>query len=80
MLTANHLTDHVVPNRGVRERTEGAEGACHPIGRRTISTNQSFQGLNHQPGVHMEEPTAPAIYVAEDGFVRCQWEKRLLVP
>jgi hypothetical protein len=48
MLTANHRTDHTVPNEGVRERTEGAEGVCNPIGRTTISTNQSSQGLNHQ--------------------------------
>ena len=30
-----------------RERTEGAEGVCKPIGG-TTSTNQSSQGLNHQ--------------------------------
>jgi hypothetical protein len=29
------------PNRGFRERTEGAEGICNPIGRATISTNQT---------------------------------------
>ena len=48
MLTANHWTEHKVPNGGVRERTEGV---CNPIGR-TILTNQihqSSQGLNHQP-------------------------------
>jgi hypothetical protein len=34
------------------EKAEGAEGVCDPIGRTTISTNQtpqSFQTLNHQP-------------------------------
>ena len=39
------------PNGGVRGRTEGAEGACNPIRRTTISTNQTThisQGLNHQ--------------------------------
>jgi hypothetical protein len=41
MLTANHWTDHGVPNGGVRERTEGAEGACHPTGRITTETNQT---------------------------------------
>jgi hypothetical protein len=49
---ANHWTEHRVPNGGVRERTEGAEGVCNPIGRTTISTNQilqNSQGLNHQP-------------------------------
>jgi hypothetical protein len=51
MLTANHWIEHGVPNGGVRERTEGAEGVCNPIGR-TVSTNQttqSSQGLNQQP-------------------------------
>jgi len=65
------------PNGGIRERTEGAEGVCNPIGR-TISTNQipqSSQGLNHQR-VHMEGPMTPAAYVAEDGLVRHQWEER----
>jgi hypothetical protein len=52
MLAANHWTEHRVPNGGVRERTEGAEGVCNPIGRTTISNNQKpqiSQGLNHQP-------------------------------
>jgi hypothetical protein len=38
-----------VPNGGVRERTEGVKGVCNPVGRTAISTNQSSQGLNHQP-------------------------------
>jgi hypothetical protein len=42
MLTANHWAEHRVLNRGVRERTEGVEGVCNPIGR-TISTNQTPQ-------------------------------------
>jgi hypothetical protein len=33
MLTTNYLTDHRVPNRGVGERTEAAEGVYNPIGR-----------------------------------------------
>jgi hypothetical protein len=38
MLAANHWTEHGVPNKGVRERTEGSEKFCNPIGRakRTI--------------------------------------------
>ena len=57
MLTANHCTDHGVSNGGVRERTEVAEGVWSPIGRTTMSNNQSFQVLNHQPrsrhgGIH----------------------------
>jgi hypothetical protein len=42
MLTANHWTEHKVPNGGVREKTEGVEGVCHSIGRTTISTHQTF--------------------------------------
>jgi hypothetical protein len=52
MLTANHCFEHRVPSGEVRERTEGAEEVCNPIGRTTISTNQypqSSQGLNYQP-------------------------------
>jgi hypothetical protein len=51
MLSANHWTEHRVPNGEVRERIEEAEGLCNRIGRTTISTNQNpqvFQGLNHQ--------------------------------
>jgi len=40
MLTANHWTEPEDPNGGVRERTEGAEGVCNPIGRTIISNNQ----------------------------------------
>jgi len=29
--------------------TEGADSVCNLIGRTTISTNHSSQGLNHQP-------------------------------
>jgi hypothetical protein len=36
-------------NERARESTQGAEGVCNPIGRTTKSTNQSSQGLNHQP-------------------------------
>jgi hypothetical protein len=33
----------------VNVKTDGSEGVCNPIGRTTISTNQSSQGLEHQP-------------------------------
>jgi hypothetical protein len=52
MFAATHRTEHADPNGGVRERIEGAERVCNPIGRTTILTNQihqSPQGLNHQP-------------------------------
>ena len=35
-----HRTECRVPNRGVRDRTQRAEGGCNPIGRTTISPNQ----------------------------------------
>jgi hypothetical protein len=52
MLIAIHWTDQGFTNVRVRERTEGTEGVCNPIGRTTISINQipqSSQGLNYQP-------------------------------
>jgi hypothetical protein len=41
LLTVNNCAEHKVPNGGVRERIEGAEGVYHPIGRTTTSTNQT---------------------------------------
>jgi hypothetical protein len=52
ILTANHGTEPGHPNGRVRRRAERAEGDRNPIGRTTISTNQtpqSSQGLNHHP-------------------------------
>ena len=52
VLTVIHWTVHRVPNEGVRERTQGAEGVCSPIRGTTIWTNEyplNSQGLNHQP-------------------------------
>ena len=82
MLSANHWTEHRVPSGGVRERNEGAEGDCNPIGRTMISTYQtpqSSQELNHQPKSTHGRTMAPAAYVAEDGLVWHQWEERPLV-
>jgi hypothetical protein len=42
MLAGNLWFEHGIPNGGVRERTERAEGVCDPIGK-TISTNQTPQ-------------------------------------
>ena len=80
MLIAILWTGCGVPNRGVRERTEGVEGFCNSIGRTTVSTNQTpspraFRDWTTKKGVHM----APAAYAAEDGFVMHQWEERFLV-
>jgi hypothetical protein len=41
MLEANQWTEHRVPSGGVREWTEDPEGVCNPIGRTTISNNQT---------------------------------------
>jgi hypothetical protein len=51
MLAAKHCTEYGVPNGGVRERTEVAEGFCNPKGKTSISNNQkpqSLQELSHQ--------------------------------
>jgi hypothetical protein len=51
ILTAIHWIELGDPSGGVRGRTEGAEEGWNPIGRTTISTNQTphiSQGLSHQ--------------------------------
>jgi hypothetical protein len=50
MLAANNWTEHGVPNRGIKERTEGVSGVCKPIGRTTISTNQTAPPSPELPG------------------------------
>ena len=69
--------------RGVREGTDGVEGGFYPIGRTTISTNQTpqnSQGLNQQPrSIHMEGHMAPAADVAENSLAWHQWEEWPLV-
>jgi hypothetical protein len=58
MFAGNYLTEHKDPNGGFKGRTKRAEGVCNPIGRTTISANQtpqSYQILNHQPkSIHGE--------------------------
>jgi len=41
MLAVNHWAEHREQNGEVRERTEGAEGVCNPIGRTITATNQT---------------------------------------
>jgi hypothetical protein len=41
MLTTNQWTEHRAPNGVVIERSDGTEGVCKPIGRTTVSTNQT---------------------------------------
>jgi hypothetical protein len=78
ILTAIHPTEPKDLNGRVRGRTEGAEEVCSPIGRTTISTNQTpqnFQGLNQQlRSIHMEGHMAPAADVAENSLAWQQWE------
>jgi hypothetical protein len=47
MLTANHWTEHRIPNEGARKRTQGAESVCSPIGGTTIWTSQYPQSSRH---------------------------------
>ena len=86
---ANHQTKCRVPTRGIRGRTEGAEGASNPIGRTTISTNQTThisQGLNHQSksiygGTHGSSCMCSRLpYLASVGGRRTDWilRERLL--
>jgi hypothetical protein len=39
--TVKYWTEHGVSNEGDRERTEGAEGVCDPVGRIAISTKET---------------------------------------
>jgi hypothetical protein len=41
MLAANHWTKHRKQNGGVRGKTKGVDGLSNPIGRTTISNNQT---------------------------------------
>ena len=77
MHAANHRTWCRDPNEEVR-----AEGVCNPMGRSTISTNQTpprLPGTKSPTRVHLRKPMAPAACVAENGFILYQWEERPLV-
>ena len=73
MLAANHWAEHRVPNGGVRERTEKAEGVCNPIGRTTIFINQTHPPTpaprDYIPSqrVHIEGIMASGAYVGING-------------
>jgi len=78
MLAANHWTENRVPNGGIRERIEGAEGACNLI-RTTIPTNQSSQGLNpYLKTTHGQTHGSSCIY-SRGWLVQPQWEWKSLV-
>jgi len=75
MVAVNHWTEQRNPIGEVREKTEGAEGVCNPIGRTTISTKQTPPELR----VHMQGPMTPVKYVEEDDIVQHQLEEKSLV-
>ena len=82
MLIDNPCIEHLFPNEGVRERTEGDEGVCHPIGRTTITFNQYPQNshrINNQTKGTQGRTMSPIAYEAEDGTVGHQWEDMTLV-
>jgi hypothetical protein len=73
MLIAIHWTEHRIPNEGVRESTQGAEGISSPIGGTTISTNQYLQsslGLNHQ-SKKTHGGTHGSSYICSRGWPGC---------
>jgi hypothetical protein len=81
MLETYHWIEYWIPSEGVREGTEGAEEVCRPVEGATVSTGQipgTPGDMTTNQRAHMEEPMALATYVAEDGLVGHQWEKRLL--
>jgi hypothetical protein len=47
MLIAIHWMEHRIPNEGARERTQGTEGVCSPVGGTTICLQSSLR-LNYQ--------------------------------
>ena len=62
MLTANHWTEHRVPDGRVGERTEVAEGVCSPTEGATVSTGQtqgSPKNWTTNQRVDVERPMAP---------------------
>ena len=71
MLSANHWTEHKVPNGGAREMTKGAEGICSLI--RTNNMNQLVPPehpgtkVNHQPK-NTQEGTHGSSYICSRGW------------
>jgi hypothetical protein len=66
----------------LREMAEGAEGVCNPIGRTSVSNNQTFQssqGLNYQPRSTYIGTHGYSHICNKDGLVGHQWEKKPLV-
>jgi hypothetical protein len=60
MFAANHWTEHRTPMEDLGRKTKGTKGACNPIGRTTISTNQTpppraLRDYTIPQRVHMED-------------------------
>jgi hypothetical protein len=75
MLPANHWTEHGDPSGGVRVRIEGAEGVCKPIGRTTISTNQTPPPPPGLPGA--KPPTK--VYTWKDPWLQPHMYHRMVL-
>ena len=74
-----------VPDGGVKEGTEGAEGVCSPVGGATVSTSQTPPPLELPgTGPPTKEYTwkdpwfQPHMWQKMDGLVGHQWEERPL--
>ena len=71
MLTANHWTEHGVPNGEVKGLKEMKGLQPH---RKNNNINPlELPGSKPYQGIHMEGPMAPAAYVAKNNLVRHQW-------
>jgi hypothetical protein len=81
MLAANHWPEHRIPNGGVRERTEEAEGVCKTLNQPdpTPLAPRAPRDQTTNQRVHMEGPMAPATFVAEGDIAGHQWEEKPLV-
>jgi hypothetical protein len=70
MLTANHWTEHRVPNGGVRERNEGAEGAYSLMGWGGNSVNQP-----DPPELQETEPPTKGYTWRDPGLWQHMWQR-----
>ena len=81
MLSANHWTECGVPDGGVGEGIEGAEGVCSPMEEQQCQQaipSRAPRDWTTNQRIHMEGPMTLATYVAENGLVGHQREERPL--
>ena len=69
MIAVNHWTEHRVPDGGVEEGTEGAEGVCIPMEGAMVSTSQTPRNSRGLESSNQRIHMAPVAYVTEDGLV-----------